>query len=284
MPREPPRLDFLDASGTPVHTPESQVLLSPELNEAATKSATCLQETQTQHFRVPTRCADPLPPRVVHKTIIQRIFNDTSPHRNFPPAHVSTLLHNRKVQGWGSYGAVFEHLIRRVKPRVIIEVGSFLGASALHMADLTRQLGIDSVILCVDDFRGWLGFQDRFRYLTTLNGDVLLLYQFMNNVVYHNATGSVLPLPFSTTAGLWKLCEWGVFGDLREIDAGHDFNSAWADINRAYRILRPGGVIFGHDYFTAKYDGGVKKAVDLFAWMNGFKVQTDGEHWVIDSA
>ncbi|KAJ4825427.1 hypothetical protein Tsubulata_010354, partial [Turnera subulata] len=250
--------------------PEPQVLLSPEPNEAVMKPATRV-ETQTQHFRVPTRCADPVPSRVVHKTILQRIFDGTSPYHNFPPAHVSTLLRNRKVEGWGSYGAVFEHLIRRVKPKVIIEVGTFLGASALHMADLTRQLGIETVILCIDDFRGWPGFQERFRYLSTLNGDVMLLYQFMNNVIYHNATGSVLPLPFSTTAALWKLCEWGVFGDLIEIDAGHDFNSAWADINRAYRILRPGGVIFGHDYFTAKYDGGVKKAVDLFAWKNGFK-------------
>jgi hypothetical protein len=171
-----------------------------------------------------------------------------------------------------------------VKPKVIIEVGTFLGASALHMAELTRKLGLDSLILCIDDFRGWLGFRDLVGFVNMVNGDVLLLYQFMQNVVQNNATGSVLPIPFSSGSTLEILCEWGVFGDLIEIDAGHDFNSAWADINRAYRILRPGGVIFGHDYFTAADNRGVRRAVNLFAQMNGLKIQTDGQHWVIDSA
>ncbi|CAN1160092.1 hypothetical protein LINPERPRIM_LOCUS21899 [Linum perenne] len=105
----------------------------------------------------------------------------------------------------------------------------------------------------------------------------------MQNAAYSNSTGSVLPVPFSSGSALQKLCEWGVYGDLIEIDAGHDFNSAWADINRAYRILRPGGVIFGHDYFTVADNRGVRRAVNLFAQMNGLKVKADGQHWVIDS-
>ncbi|KAE8703632.1 hypothetical protein F3Y22_tig00110467pilonHSYRG00173 [Hibiscus syriacus] len=76
-----------------------------------------------------------------------------------------------------------------------------------------------------------------------INGDVLMLQQFMQNVVYFNATGWVLPVPFSTGSGLEKLCEWGITADLLEIIAGHDFISVWGDINRAFWVLRPGGVI-----------------------------------------
>jgi hypothetical protein len=114
-----------------------------------------------------------------------------------------------------------------------------------------------------------------------LNGDVLLYYQFLQNVVTFNKTGLVLPVPFSSGSALMKLCEWGVWADLVEIDAGHDFLSAWSDINRGFRILRPGGVIFGHDYFTAADNKGVRRAVDLFAKIHGFKVNIDGQHWVI---
>ena len=241
-------------------------------------------KNQLDNFRVKAHCAKPLPPQLVHETILDRVYNATSPYDNFPPAHVRGLLRDKRLKGWGSYGEVFEHLIQKVKPKVIIEVGTFLGASALHMAELTRKLGLDSLILCIDDFRGWLGFRDLVGFVNMVNGDVLLLYQFMQNVVQNNATGSVLPIPFSSGSTLEILCEWGVFGDLIEIDAGHDFNSAWADINRAYRILRPGGVIFGHDYFTAADNRGVRRAVNLFAQMNGLKIQTDGQHWVIDSA
>ncbi|EXB83837.1 hypothetical protein L484_023443 [Morus notabilis] len=240
---------------------------------------------QLDHFRVTTRCSDrPVQPELVRQTILDRVFNSRSPYDNFPPPHVRDLLRTKRVKGWGSYGAVFDHLVRSVKPRIIIEVGTFLGASAIHMANLTRQLGLRTQILCVDDFRGWPGFRDRFKDIGMVNGDVLLLQQFMQNVVSFNFTESVLPVPFSSASALEKFCEWGIFGDLIEIDAGHDFNSAWADINRAYRILRPGGVLFGHDYFTAAANRGVHRAVTLFAQFHGLKVMVDGQHWVIDSS
>ncbi|WCJ22487.1 S-adenosyl-L-methionine-dependent methyltransferases superfamily protein [Euphorbia peplus] len=265
----------------------SSLRLPPPPSPAPTTTATPVFNnnfpTLLDNFRVNTRCGDPIPSGQTRQTILDQIYNNTSPYQNFPPAHVSKLLHNKRVKGWGSYGAVFEHLIKKVKPEVIIEVGTFLGASALHMAKLTRDLGLPTQIFCVDDFRGWPGFRDKIKYVDMINGDVLMLYQFMQNVAYWNATESVLPVPFSTGSALDKLCEWGVFGDLIEIDAGHDFNSAWADINRAYRILKPGGVIFGHDYFTAADNRGVRRAVNLFAEVNGVKVKTDGEHWVIDS-
>ncbi|XP_068635740.1 uncharacterized protein [Aristolochia californica] len=234
-------------------------------------------------IRFRSRCADPVPSKLVLQTIIDRLFNGTSPYEDFPPAHAQPLLRRKRIKGWGSTGAVFENLIRRVQPQIIIEVGSFLGASAIHMATLAKALGLRTQILCVDDFRGWPGFRDKFRDIKLVNGDVLLLYQFIQNVAYMNVTEMVLPVPFSSSSALGKLCEWGVYGDLIEVDAGHDFHSAWSDINMAYAILRPGGIIFGHDYFTAADDRGVRRAVNLFARVKGLRVQIDGQHWVIES-
>ncbi|KAM7277188.1 hypothetical protein ACFE04_019054 [Oxalis oulophora] len=250
-------------------TSNSSPVLTTKIND---QDVNRVITTQLDNFRVKTQCAaaDIIPHDAIRQLILDRVFNDSSPYDNFPPPHIATLLRQRRVKGWGSNGAVFSNLIHKVKPRVIIEVGTFLGASALHMAELTRGLGLQTQILCVDDFRGWPGFRDKlFRDLSMVNGDVLLLQQFLQNVIDSNHTGSILPIPFSTGSVLEKLCLWGVFADLIEIDAGHDFNSAWADINRAYRILRPGGVIFGHDYFTAADNRGVRRAVNLFAELNG---------------
>lgn len=243
-----------------------------------------INTTELNPFRVTTRCADPIPPETIRRTLIDRLFNGTSPFENFPPPHAAAKLRRTtKVKGWGSNGAVFQNLIRRVRPQVIVEVGTFLGASAIHMAEMTRRLGLQAQILCVDDFRGWAGFRDQFNKLPMQNGDVFLFYQFLQNVVTFNHTESVLPVPFSSGSTLMLLCEWGVLADLVEIDAGHDFLSAWSDINRGFRILRPGGVIFGHDYFTASDNRGVRRAVDLFAKVNNLKVYIDGQHWVIYS-
>ncbi|KFK42505.1 hypothetical protein AALP_AA1G002300 [Arabis alpina] len=255
--------------------PSQQTPLTPPL-----RAVKCAIDS----FRVTTRCGDVVPAELIRKTVIDRIFNGTSPYIDFPPNHAGKFLREKRIKGWGSNGAVFDNLIRRVKPKTIVEIGSFLGASAIHMANLTRRLGLtETQILCVDDFRGWPGFRDRFKDVALVNGDVLLLYQFMQNVVSSGFAGTILPVPFSTGSGLEKLCEWGVKADLVEIDAGHDFNSAWADINRAVRILRPGGVLFGHDYFTAADNRGVRRAVNLFAEINRLKVKTDGQHWVLDS-
>ncbi|GAB2245193.1 hypothetical protein Droror1_Dr00000686 [Drosera rotundifolia] len=238
------------------------------------------------HDRFDTVCRPPVDPEQVQSLILDRIYNGTSPYENFPPAHITGLLRPNRIKGWGSNGAVFENLIRKVRPKTIIEVGTFLGASAIHMAGLASRFGLRSTqILCLDDFRGWTGFKDHMflRSIPVINGDALLLYQFIQNVVQNGSTGSILPVPFSTGSGLENLCQWGVFGDLVEVDAGHDFHSAWADINRAYKVLRPGGVMFGHDYFTSADDHGVRRAVNLFARVKGLKVRADGQHWVIDS-
>nr|XP_043626630.1 uncharacterized protein LOC122598088 [Erigeron canadensis] len=240
--------------------------------------------TDIDHYQFQSQCADPVPSQLVRQTILTRLFNGTSPYRNFPEPHIKPLLRRKRIKGWGSTGPVFKNIIHKVKPKIIIEVGTFLGASAIHMAELTSQLGLNTQILCIDDFRGWPGLPSQFRDIKMINGDSMLLYQFIQNVVYMNATESIIFLPFSTGSTLERLCEWGVFADMIEVDAGHDFHSAWSDINRAYKLLRPGGVIFGHDYFTVADNRGVRRAVNMFARVNRLRVKADGQHWVLESS
>ncbi|KAL8062964.1 hypothetical protein ABFX02_02G180700 [Erythranthe guttata] len=240
-------------------------------------------DVDDDHNRFSTQCGRPIGSEQVRERIMERVFNGSSPWLNFPPEHVKPLLRPHRIKGWGSNGAVFENLIRKVRPRIIIEVGTFLGASAIHMAGLTKKLGLnDTQIVCIDDFRGWPGgFQKK---MEMVNGDVLVMYQFMQNVVHSKATESIVMLPFSTSSALEKLCEWGVLGELVEVDAGHDFHSAWSDINKGFKVLRPGGVIFGHDYFTSADNRGVRRAVHLFARLHNLQIKLDGQHWLIHTS
>ncbi|KAI3498135.1 hypothetical protein L1887_33904 [Cichorium endivia] len=255
----------------------------PHQHYPATTTVNPPPQAAVDHYQFQTQCATPLPSHLVRQTILNRIFNGTSPYHGFPQPHIKPLLRQKRIKGWGSTGAVFKNLINKVRPTTIIEIGTFLGASAIHMAELTRQLGLNTQILCIDDFRGWPGLPNKFRDIKMINGDTMLLYQFIQNVVQVNATEAILFLPFSTGSTLDRLCEWGVLADLIEVDAGHDFHSAWSDINRAYKLLRPGGVIFGHDYFTVADNRGVRRAVNMFARVNGLRVRADGQHWVLGS-
>ncbi|XP_074321562.1 uncharacterized protein LOC141658527 [Silene latifolia] len=283
-------LGYFHASSTPSKIETTVTPLTPVTPLTTVKTTSTITDLTTltncptannDYIKFNQPCGKPVQPELIRSMIIDRIFEGISPYENFPPEHVAHLLEPKKVKGWGSYGAVFETLIIKTRPKTIIEIGTFLGASATHMAELAEKLGLETQILCVDDFRGWPGFTEA-NYVPTVNGDVLLLHQFMQNVVSLNRTGSIIPVPFSTGSGLGKLCEWGVLADLIEVDAGHDFHSAWSDINLGYKLLKkPGGVMFGHDYFNGNDNKGVRRAVDLFARVHGFKVTTQGQHWIL---
>lgn len=111
-----------------------------------------------------TRCAKPIPQSEILNTIVMNMFEGIEPYEGFPSSEVNSLIHKpaEHPRGWGSTGAVFRDLIETVRPGVIIELGSFLGASALHMAGVTHNISLSStLILAVDDFRGWPNFRLR---------------------------------------------------------------------------------------------------------------------------
>ncbi|XP_062198429.1 uncharacterized protein LOC133901168 [Phragmites australis] len=258
-----------------------------ESNRTGAAAASYSRSPPHDLFRFREECGEPIPSDAILPTLLEKLFDGKSPYASFPPPHTEALLHPAaaRPRGWGSTGAVFAELIESVRPDTIVELGAFLGASALHMAAVSKNLSLSPAILCIDDFRGWPAFRERFRrdVPPQRHGDALLLPQFMANVAVagRDATERVLPLPFSTASALTALCEWGVYADLIEVDAGHDFHSAWADINLAWAVLRPGGVMFGHDYFTSADDRGVRRAVTLFARVKGLTVRPHGQHWVL---
>lgn len=255
-------------------------------SQAPIRDSNCSSSPPHDLFRFRTECANPIPQGRVLPTLLHRLFSNASPYSGFPSPETAALLlppaaHPR---GWGSTNPVFSDLVSSVRPLTIIELGTFLGASALHMASLTRNLSLpDSLILCLDDFRGWPSLRPRLaRHVPApRHADALILHQFMLAVSAAGEAHRVVPVPFATSSALAALCEWGIYGDLIEVDAGHDFHSAWSDINMAYAVLRPGGVLFGHDYFTAADDHGVRRAVTLFARVKGLKVRPHGQHWVL---
>jgi predicted O-methyltransferase YrrM len=63
--------------------------------------------------------------------------------------------------------------------------------------------------------------------------------------------------------------------DLVFVDANHDFTNVLADISLAYRLVRPGGIVAGHDYGTDWEC--VKMVVDEY--VNNFDVVEGTSIW-----
>jgi hypothetical protein len=187
-------------------------------------------------------------------------------------------------QGWGSDSPAFGTLVERVKPCLIIEVGTWKGGSAMEMAAQLDRLGLGQAkILCVDTWLGALemwGDQtdaDRFGSLRLKHGYPQLYYQFLANVCHKGAQGRIIPFPLpSMTAAQW-LSLRGVRAELIYLDGSHEEEDVAADLTNYWDLLAPGGILFGDDYSWT----GVQMAVDRFAGHQRLTTEHLADKWLL---
>ncbi len=188
------------------------------------------------------------------------------------------------LHGWGSESPAFREVILAQRPRLIVEVGSWKGASAIHMAEIVAQAGLHAEILCVDTWLGavefWTDTSDASRYgsLRLKHGWPQVYYQFLANVCHRGHQKRIIPFPqTSATAALWLRMS-GIQAGVIYLDGSHEEEDVLADALAYWEVLAPGGVMFGDDW---AWDG-VRLAVSRFAREQGLAVRFVADKWVIE--
>lgn len=197
--------------------------------------------------------------------MFREMIHKADPYAGFDPS-----LHPEDRRGWASSVPLFRMLFEHLKPRHVIEVGTWKGASAIHMAELAKEIGIpDFEICCVDT---WLGSvehwddkdsQGQFDSLNLKNGFPTLYYTFLRNVVSSGHQDVIVPFPIASSAGARFFIRKGVQVDAVYLDAAHEYEEVATDIKLYWKVLRSGGILFGDDFST--FFDGVVRAVAEFA-------------------
>lgn len=139
----------------------------------------------------------------------------------------------------------------------IVEVGCWKGRTTRALADATR-----GTVWCVDP---WTGTQT----LRTQNGERVMVWHRMKqpifeawveNVADHLATGRVQVLPTHSLVAVRVLRHLAPF-DLVFLDGDHGYRTVAPEIAQFRPLVRPGGILAGHDYGNPKHPM-VQKAVD----------------------
>ena len=199
------------------------------------------------------------------------------------------------LQGWNHDHPIFDRLVLETQPRVIIEVGSWKGCSAMHLAvasstvtELDQVSGVavlsPSKLYCVDT---WLGGIDHLLsdkpqddLLRDAHGSPQLYHQFLRNFVdVPEFTPRIYPVQNTSINGARLLAQQRTIAELIYIDGSHEYQDVYADLCAYVQILAPGGVMFGDDFRTFP---GVFAAVLRFAHEYAFKVEeVDRNFWIL---
>ena len=190
--------------------------------------------------------------------------------------------HVLDLQGWGSKDQIFRDAITEVRPSLILEVGTWKGASAIHMATIAQELGLPDVeICCVDTWLGALEFwfdhkdPDRYKSLQLINGFPSVYYTFLKNVAALGHGSTITPFPTTSAIAARFFVERGVTFDLIYIDASHDYEDVRDDILSYWPLVKPGGMLIGDDY--GGWWKGVTRAVDEFGETRQTEIRGHGK-------
>lgn len=176
-----------------------------------------------------------------------------------PYDSVELLPYNPK--GWYSNASAVQTLFAQRNPKIVIEVGCWLGVSTMHMASL---LSSEGVVYAVDH---WLGCAEQQPGQPFWDPILLKSYeQFLSNVIHAKLYDKIIPIRMDSLSASQYLAD--LKADVVYIDASHDYDSVYADLNAWYPYVKGHGILCGDDSPHPP----IQQALDRFAQEQGLKI------------
>ncbi|MDE2104247.1 MAG: class I SAM-dependent methyltransferase [Patescibacteria group bacterium] len=215
--------------------------------------------------------------------LVEILHAGNNPYLEFSKQHWAKTFPADQFNGWGSQHPWLSSLVVEIRPRLIIEVGSFLGGSAIEFATALRACGLeDSAVLCVDTWLAeevlWSLPEWRAR-LKIQCGTPCCYYTFLANIIEKKLHDTVLPLRMPSLSAARYLGQSGAIrAQLIYIDGSHVEGDVLRDMEHYWPLLDAGGVLLMDDYgFDPDRFAGLMRDVQRFSRQTGIPFSASGD-------
>ncbi len=188
-------------------------------------------------------------------------------HKNIPEPYRSIIVLPFDGQGWYGNARQIEAIFKERPIRVVIEVGSWIGASTRHIASLLPQ---DGKLYAIDH---WLGSSEHQPGQSAWTPALSKLYQqFLSNIIHSNLTHIVIPIRMTSIEASRAIA---IKPDLIYIDAAHETAAVYADLVAWWPFVQGHGILCGDDWGWPS----VAKAVQRFAHEKRLTIYAQDNFW-----
>ena len=165
----------------------------------------------------------------------------------------SRIVHER-VPVQPRQQSLFDDVCGLIQPASILEIGSWMGASAMAWSQAATAANPGARVYCVDT---WLGSVEH--YLDTYGEwgieklaigpyGPTFFDDFLWHVNSHGFADRILPFRADSQSALALFASRGLCFDVIYVDGAHDAYSVFKDVSNALKIVAPGGLICGDDF------------------------------------
>lgn len=225
---------------------------------------------------------------------LQRLVRDlhggTSPYaglEKFSPSEMKKWTKAYPSQAQVQSHEIVSKVIRTLgsPPRLMLEVGSFIGSGAVHvwskLATLTHAQGKDEerLVICADTWQGatMMRLGSHPKIFSMKHGFPNIGEVFLRRMLSEGLEKTIVPLAFPSIGTARLLYLLGYKLDLIYVDSAHELGETLVELHMFYQLLRPGGMLMGDDLSWPA----VHHDVSSFAACHNLSFSQFGKQWFV---
>jgi len=190
----------------------------------------------------------------------------------------------KNVYGWFDFQDIYRKFVREApEDSLIMEIGSFVGKSTIHLATEIQNSGKNIKLFSVDIFP---------KLSSNKNEDITKIYYdsgvdkfdgylyplFIENIMESGVYNHIIPVHMNIFDFIKPFSDESFFAIF--LDADHEYDTTKKAMHKLWKKVKIGGYLGGHDYLCPKW-GGVKKAIDEFAVENNISLKIIGTSFLM---